>query len=62
MWRNNEATSSVLYRSAVTDKNGIVPTQRAVEDLGYPDWNPEMPKWVQNWIAAEDTRAWPPET
>ena len=62
MWRNNEALSSVLYRSATTDKNGIVPTQRVAEALGYPDWNPEMPEWVQNWINAEDTRVWSPET
>ncbi len=62
MWRKGEATSSILYRSAVTDHNGIVPTQRLAEALGQPDWNPRMPEWVQNWIAAEDTRVWPPET
>ncbi len=62
MWRNGEATSSVLYRSAVVDKNGIVPTQRVAEALGYPEWNPVMPEWVQNWITAEGTRVWPPET
>ncbi|KAB7614682.1 thioesterase [Amylibacter sp. SFDW26] len=62
MWSKGEATSSILYRSAVTDKNGIVPTQRVAEALGHPDWNPEMPEWVQNWIKAEDTRVWPPGT
>jgi acyl-CoA thioesterase FadM len=62
MWRGDEPTSSILYRSAVTDRNGIVPTQKVADALGCPDWNPELPKWVQNWIAAEDTRNWPPET
>ena len=62
MWRNNEATSSILYRSAVTDKNGIVPTQKVADALGYPDWKPELPEWVKNWIKAEGTRAWPPKT
>jgi acyl-CoA thioesterase FadM len=60
MWRNGEATSSALYRAAITDKNGIVPTDQLAEALGYPDWNPELPEWVQNWIAAEGTRTWPP--
>jgi len=62
MWRHDEAASSVLYRAAVTDKNGIVPTQKVVDALGHPDWNPPMPDWVHNWITAEDTRIWPPET
>lgn len=60
MWRNGEATSSILYRSAITDKNGIVPPQKVAEALGHPDWNPELPDWVKNWIKAESTRPWPP--
>lgn len=60
MWSKGKATSSILYRTAATDKNGIVPTQQVAEALGYPDWNPDMPEWVLNWITAEDTRIWPP--
>jgi len=62
MWRGDKATSSTLYRSAVTDKNGLVPTQKVADALGYPDWRPEMPEWVMNWIRAEDSRTWPPES
>lgn len=62
MWKGDEATSNIVYRSAITDKNGIVPTQELANELGFPDWNPEMPQWVQNWIAAEDTRDWPPQS
>lgn len=61
MWRKGEATSSILYRSAVTDKNGIVPTQKVAKALGAEDWQFEMPDWVKAWIAAEDQRIWPPE-
>jgi acyl-CoA thioesterase FadM len=61
MWRKEEATSSVLYRTAITDKNGIVPTQQVAQALGFPDWNPDMPEWVLNWIKAEASRQWPPE-
>lgn len=62
MWRKGEATSGILYRVAITDKNGIVPSQKVADALGHPDWNPEMPEWVTNWIAAENTRVWPPES
>lgn len=60
MWRNGEATSSILYRIAVTDKNGIVPTQDVVTEVGGPDWNPHLPVWVEEWIKAESHRPWPP--
>jgi acyl-CoA thioesterase FadM len=62
MWRDGKATSSVLYRTAVTDANGIVPTQLVVEELGRPDWNPRLPQWVEEWVRAESHRPWPPIT
>jgi len=61
MWKNGEATSSALYRLAVTGPDGIVPTDEVARELGAPDWNPELPEWVQSWIAAESGRDWPPE-
>jgi len=61
MWRGDQATSSVLYRTAVTDKNGIVPPQKVADAMGYPDWNPPLPEYVQHWIDADATRPWPPE-
>lgn len=61
MWKGSEAVSSVLYRSAVTNKSGIVPTDELAAELGLPDWNPTLPDWVQHWIAAENARTWPPE-
>ena len=60
MWRNGEALSSIIYRVAVTDKSGIVPTQKVAEALGHQDWNPKMPDWVDAWISAENSREWPP--
>lgn len=60
MWKGGEATSNILYRSAVTSRDGIVPTQKVAEALGVPDWNPALPDWVENWIEAEATRRWPP--
>lgn len=62
MWRGEEAVSSVLYRVAVVGNNGIVSTTEVAAEMGHPEWEPQMPDWVQDWIAAENQRAWPPET
>lgn len=62
MWRNGEANSAIFYRSAVTDRNGIVPTARLMEALGLDETSPEMPAHIRSWIEAEATRPWPPET
>lgn len=60
MWRRGECTSQALYRSAVTDKNGIVPPEKVLHALGLETPSPTLPDWVQAWIAAEDARPWPP--
>lgn len=61
MWRNGEAVSSLLCRTVVSDKNGIVTTDRLAEHMPEYIFEKEMPKWVQDWIAVENTRTWPPE-
>jgi hypothetical protein len=50
----------VLYRAAVTDRNGIVKPPRILAALGQDLVSPPVPDWVANWIAAEATRPWPP--
>ncbi len=55
------AVSSGLMRTCVTDRAGLVPTDRVVAALGREDWRPEIPDWVARWIAGEDARPWPPE-
>ena len=60
MWHKGEATSSALFRLAVTG-GGIVPSDEWTEALGVPDWNPTLPNWVQAWTEAESQRIWPPE-
>lgn len=61
MWRGDECTSSILHRTAMLDKNGLVDTQRISDAFGMPEWNPVMPDWVNEWIAQEKNRTWPPE-
>ena len=61
MWkRNGECTSHVLYRSAVTDKNGIVIPARVLSAMGQDSPSPVMPKWIAHWTRAESARPWPP--
>ncbi len=59
LWRNNECCGHALYRSAVTDKDGIVKPDRVIAALGIPFTKP-LPDWVQAWIDADATRPWPP--
>ena len=60
MIRKGKATSNALFRAAVIDRNGAVPTQDVAVEMAEPDWNPVLPGWVQNWIDAENSRPWPP--
>ncbi|WP_298361456.1 acyl-CoA thioesterase [uncultured Litoreibacter sp.] len=60
MWSKGEATSHILYRAAVTDKNGIVPTAKIVEAVAPGAETPDVPDWIAAWIDAEARRPWPP--
>ena len=61
MWkRDGECASHALFRTAVTDRNGIVGTDRILGSLGMSGPSPKMPAWVMAWVAAEDQRPWPP--
>jgi len=60
MWRKGECTSGALFRMAVTDRNGIVTPERVLDAMSSDHSSPELPGWVQAWIAAEAERPWPP--
>jgi len=59
--RAGEPSHHVVYRSAVTDENGIVSTDDVAAEMGRVDWNPELPAWIKGWSSAEAQRPWPPE-
>lgn len=61
LWRGEDCTTQVVIRSAVTSDAGIVAPARLVAAMGQPIDSPELPAWVQAWIAAEALRPWPPE-
>jgi acyl-CoA thioesterase FadM len=61
IWIDGECAVQALYRSAITDKNGIVRPRRLFDHIGYEGDRPDLPPWVQSWIDADQTRPWPPE-
>ena len=62
MWKTNgECASHVMLRTAVTDRNGIVPPEQVLSALGRADGiSPEMPGWIAAWCQADAGRPWPP--
>lgn len=62
IWIGEDCAAQALYRSAVTDRNGIVRPERVFAHMGFTDPSPALPAWVQNWIDADATRPWPPAT
>jgi acyl-CoA thioesterase FadM len=60
MWRGDECCNHMLLRSAVTSAQGIVPPARVAQAMGHSGPSPELPDWVQAWIAADALRPWPP--
>ena len=62
MWKSNgECSSQIVLRTAITDRNGLVATDRVAEALGVDMSSaPELPEWVAKWIDAEAARPWPP--
>lgn len=60
MWKGDDCAGQIVIRSAVTSDEGIVPPARLLEAMGRAEPSPELPAWVQAWIAAEALRPWPP--
>ncbi len=56
-----QAAGHIVYRSAVTDRTGIVPAPEIAEAIEPGLTSPPLPDWVAAWIAAEDQRPWPPQ-
>ena len=59
--KKNDPVSSILIRSAITDKNGIVNSDRFIKIIGAEARNIDLADWADNWSNAEAKRIWPPE-
>ena len=60
MWVRGTCAGHALYRTAVTNADGIVSTDHILAELGPKTTLPKIPNWVEAWITAEDLRPWPP--
>jgi hypothetical protein len=60
MWVRGTCTGHALYRTAVTNADGIVPISKLRAELNPDTPLPPIPEWVAAWITAEDLRPWPP--
>ncbi|WP_135502320.1 acyl-CoA thioesterase [Roseovarius aestuariivivens] len=61
MWqKNGECANHILYRAAVTGRDGIVPPAQVAAEMGVDAQSPAVPEWVDRWIDADATRPWPP--
>jgi acyl-CoA thioesterase FadM len=61
IWIKDACAAHVLLRTCLTDRNGIVGTDRAMTAMGHAEPSPALPKWVSAWIEADTARPWPPE-
>ncbi len=59
-WRGGECTAAMLLRSGFTSKAGLVNPGEVAQALGHAPKSPDLPGWVQAWIAADADRPWPP--
>ena len=55
--RDGEWCVAALFRTAVTDKNGIVPTAEVAAELGRP-YEQRIPEWVTKWAESDEMRPW----
>lgn len=62
MWKQDgTCASQAIYRSAVTDRDGIVATDRVMKKMGIDATSPTLPATVSAWIAGDAAREWPPQ-
>ena len=58
--KGDRCAGHIMYRSAVTDKDGIVAPEKVLAAMGQSMPSPPLPDWVEAWIKADSTRPWPP--
>ncbi|MGI9391353.1 MAG: acyl-CoA thioesterase [Boseongicola sp.] len=61
MWQGDTCMNQMLLRAAIRDKSGTMPPKAFLEKMGMDSDQPGLPDWVKAWMAADDSRPWPPE-
>ena len=60
MWVGGAPASSILVRTGVTSRDGIVPPRDVGAALGLSEYMLALPDWAANWHNADMQRPWPP--
>lgn len=65
MWVRGTPTSSVLLRTCVTNRQGVVPTSEVMDEMNLSKSEQEafrqpLPAWAEKWQQADKERPWPP--
>lgn len=60
MWVNDQACSSVLLRTGVTQGGKVVEVAKVLEALGQGDLKLPPTGYVKEWIESDEDRPWPP--
>ena len=61
MWQGDTCMNQVLLRAAIRDRSGTVPPKDFLTRMSMTTEQPGLPDWVKAWMAADDSRPWPPE-
>lgn len=60
MWVKGKPCGSMVIRTAVTCKSGLVATEEVIESFGNGAETLPPEEWLSNWIENEEARCWPP--
>lgn len=66
MWLGEKPASSVLLRTCVTNRDGVVPTNMVMNAIGLTKEQQQslhdgLPEWAALWEQADKKRPWPPQ-
>lgn len=61
MWKaNGECANHIIYRAAVTGREGIILPCDVMAMMTHSEPAPVAPDWIAAWIKADTLRPWPP--
>ncbi|MGH1464697.1 MAG: acyl-CoA thioesterase [Cognatishimia sp.] len=61
IWKQDgECANHAVYRTAIISKAGMVRAPVVMQSFAPDLAPPTLPNWVQDWVAAEENRPWPP--
>ena len=60
MWVKGKPCCSMVIRTAVTCKSGLVATEEVIESFGNGAETLPPEEWLSNWSENEEDRCWPP--